>query len=523
MFSPINIIIALLWLASALADFFEYTYIWQLKEYRMDRFRDFLTTVQGQKFLNRYQFFWRSFLSIIIFFWPINDIVVLKYLLITLFFVDFIILLYHKVKRGLIRPVFTHKAILIILVSLLSESLIFIYSQDWILLLLLLIIRFFTLSFWVWIVNQPTIWIKKYLIKKATKKINRLKNLTVIGITGSYGKSTVKKFLAHILSQKFSVIHTPGNINTEIGVAKFILTNDFSDKNIFIVEMGAYTIGEIKLLCNMVKPKVGILTAINEQHLSLFGSIKNTQKAKYELLESLPTDGLAITNGDNPYCTEFLYKLKSQIKTFGFEKENNPDLLVTDINTTPEKTSFSYTYLGKEYQIESNILGDHNALNLGACKIVADFFKMNNNEIKEAIKTLPRITEPIKYGNTTIIDDSYNSNPDGFKAALNFLTTFKNKRKIIVTRGMLELGKETDYLHEKIAGEISFVADELIIIRPDFADALKKGIVPKFGTKVRTIFNDQDLLNYFKKIKKEEAVILLENKIPTIVMNEINK
>lgn len=524
MLSPINLIIFILWFISAFIDYCDFAYVWQLKEYRLDRFKDFLTTQQGRDFWLRYQTLWRSVLAIILLFWPINDILTIKTAIITIFLLDFAVAVYKIFKKKLRRPVITKKAILAIGLSILLEGTLFLIKRDWAIFFLLMILRFFIISFIIWILNKLTIRIKKYLIKKATEKLARQKNLTVVGITGSYAKSTVKKFLTEILSNKFKTICTPKNINTEIGIARFILKTDFSNKGIFVVEMGAYKIGEIKLICDMVRPKIGILTAINEQHLSLFGSIQNTQKAKYELLRSLPNDGLAITNADNKYCTEFLNELTAPALTFGLEKENNPDILITNFKTSQKGISFSYLFKDKEIEAQSKILGDHNALNLGACILAADKLGMTKEEIKTSIENLTRITDLIKYGECTIINDSYNSNPTGFKAALNFLNAFpSDSKRIVITRGMLELGERSDELHEIIGGEISFVADELVIIKPDFVKPLKKGVVDKYKLDIKEIFDPIKLLEYIKNIKNEKCVILLENKIFSNVMEEILK
>ncbi|MFH1947143.1 MAG: UDP-N-acetylmuramoyl-tripeptide--D-alanyl-D-alanine ligase [Candidatus Magasanikbacteria bacterium] len=522
MLSPINLIIFILWFISAFIDYCDFAYVWQLKEYRLDRFKDFLSTQQGRDFWLRYQTLWRSIIAIILLFWPINDSLAIKTAIITIFLLDFAVAVYKLIKKKLRRPVITKKAILTIGLSILLEGTLFLIKRDWAIFFLLMIIRFFIISFVIWILNKLTIRIKKYLIKKATQKLADQKNLIVIGITGSYAKSTVKKFLTEILSNKFKTICTPKNINTEIGIARFILKNDFSNKEIFVVEMGAYKIGEIKLICDMVKPKVGILTAINEQHLSLFGGIINTQKAKYELLCSLPKDGLAITNADNKYCMEFLDDLDASVVTFGLEEENNPNILITNFKTSQDGTSFSYKYKEEEKTVKSKILGDHNALNLGACILVADKLGMSESEIRPAIENLTRVTELIKYGNCIIVNDSYNSNPNGFKAALNFLNSFSSDiKRIVVTRGVLELAEKSDEIHEMIGGEISFIADELVIITPDFAEPLQNGAVDKYRLKIKLIYDRADLLEYFRKIKNIKSVILLENRIPDIIMKEL--
>ena len=511
-----------MWLVSALSDYFGYTYIFQLKEYRWDRFRDFLSTEQGKKYLLSYQFIWRSFIAIIIFFWPINEVIYIKYLLIILFGIDCFHTLYKIFKRKFYKPSFTKKASLIILLTILLEGFLFVFKKDWMALVILLIIRFLLIGSVLKVINLFSTAVKKYLIKKATEKIKKQNSLIVVGITGSYGKTSIKKFLTHILSPKYKVISTPKNINTEIGIAQFILKNDFSNYEIFIVEMGAYQRGEIKLICDMVKPKIGILSAINEQHLSLFGDIKTTQYTKYELLRSLPENGLAVVNADNVYTNEFIHELKTRVETFGLEANNNPTCLIKDIHTNLNGLYCKGLIRDREYEVQTKLIGEFNAMNIAPCILVATFLGLLPDQIKKQIETLPNNLEIFTYGNCRIINDSYNSNPNGFKAALDVLNKFpSSEKRIIITRGMLELGEKTMEIHRDIAEEISFIADELVIITPDFSKFLKMGTLEKYKINVIEKFDHKELLDYIKNLKNNNCVILLENRIPALVMNEL--
>ena len=150
--------------------------------------------------------------------------------------------------------------------------------------------------------------LRNRLIKAAKRTRTSCKKLLVIGVTGSYGKTSTKEYLAAILSEKFNVLKTREHQNSEVGISECIL-NELNDRHeIFVVEMGAYNRGGIKLLCDIVQPKIGVLTGINEQHMATFGSQENIIKAKYELIESLPNDGAAFFNGDNTTFQESFLK-----------------------------------------------------------------------------------------------------------------------------------------------------------------------------------------------------------------------
>jgi len=531
MTSPINIVIAVLWLLSALPDYAALVYAWQLKEYRADRFRDFLGTNQGKNFLLRYPVLWRSVLAVLIFLWPLNSVLSLKYILIAVFIGDILYNAYSLKLRRLLRPVLTMKALILLLGTPFLEAALFVYTGDWSVLLLLTVLRFFIVALSVFSLNVFTTGVKRLYIWRASKRLKRYKDLKVIGITGSYGKTTVKEFLASLLSEKFHVIKTPKNINTEIGIAQFILQTDFNKAEIFVVEMGAYRIGEIAVICDMVNPTIGLLTAINEQHLSLFGSIKNTQKAKYELLRSIPKTGIAITNSDNKYCREYLGELEARTQTFGVESMYQPSFLIHDLLRKKGMLSFIGTMKWENcehtFEIVAPFMGEHNAMNLAPCIMIAHELGVSAEDIIDGCKTLtlPDKTLSIfKYGKATVIDDSYNANPEGFKAALDVLSKYpSSKKRVVVTRGMLELGDRSDALHEQIAGEISFVADELILVNKDFYEPMRSGLVDKYRANMSIIEEPTALLSYMKELAKEDAVILLENRINPLVYDELKR
>jgi UDP-N-acetylmuramoyl-tripeptide--D-alanyl-D-alanine ligase len=528
---PISDIILVLWFFSAVFDYLDFTYLWQLKEYRLDLFKDFLRTKQGSGFVRGYRIFWRSIFAMAVFTFLRDSfrydmftglhIITLFILSVDLYYNANLYL--HKKAR---RPVPTKKSLLIILATISIEAGIIMIFRQMNILLLLLVFRFVLISGVVLSVRYPTELMKLYYIKSATRKIKKYPKIRVIGITGSYGKSSVKNFLSHILAKKYKVIYTPKNINTEIGVAQFVLNTNLSDVDIFVCEMGAYKMGEIRAITDIVRPTIGIITAINEQHLSIFGSIENTQKAKFELVDSLPEDGLAILNKDNRYIREKINSINTNVKTYGIDDEFNPDCLITEVHSEGASLSSKYTYLDHSITLRvDHLYGEHNAQNLAACIVAAHFLSLTDEEIIEQAHsaTLPSGTLNVfNIGESIIIDDSYNSNPDGFQAALYTLSEFKvNKPRIVITRGMQELGNRSEYLHERIGGEIAYTADELVIIQPDHATPLKLGVGNKYNTNIHEIFDFVALEAYIDRKIEAGCVILLENRLPPHIYKKI--
>lgn len=517
------IFFSILWAIIAVLDYSEFCYVWQLKEYRYDRFRDFLSTKQGKKFLKSYLVSGRLILlALMILVWTLEA----KWLLLIiaiLLSAESVRYIFRSSKKHFRHPQITAKAALVVLVALGVELAAWIFSKDIAVLLGLFCLRFLVISAVVTVFGWPTKLLKKIYVARAERKLKKYLQLQVVGVTGSFGKTTIKNFLVQILGASFKVIATPKNINTEIGIAKFILDSDFSGKDIFVVEMAAYGRGEIKVICDMVHPAIGILSAINEQHLSLFGSLENIRRTKFELLDSLAADGLAIVNSDNRYCRENLSGLVCGIKTYGSTGECNPDCLVKNIKTEDDGSiSFALSLKNKTIEIQAPILGEHNAANIAACVLVAEYLGMSERDIKEQIGNLQLPEGTLRthtYGKSVIIDDSYNSNPDGFLAALKVLDQYPGRRrKVVITRGMLELGKKSQVLHEKVSQYIEKVADELIIISRDNEDDLRRHLK---NVKASTILSADKLLEYVKRFKEEKNAVLLENRIPDNSLREL--
>ena len=460
------------WLIIIILDYARYGYVWQLKEYRWRNMVDYLQTKKGRQLIFRPVFFSKSF----------------------------------------IRPTLTNKVALIFLMGFVFElSLVYLFSFNLILLLTLVLFRFGVISFLVALLHVPTMIVKRFYIYLAAKKIRKYKNLKVVGITGSYAKTTTKELLSQVLSMKFSVVKTPSYINTEIGIARFILQTDFSQIDIFVVEMGAYKQGDIKLIADMVKPEVGILTAINEQHLSLFGDLKKTQLTKYELLESLPAKGLAVVNADCKLCMELLSKVQAEVVTFGKSKE--ADYSVENVSSGLNGISFEC----KKEEYRSQLIGRHNALNLVVAIIVAEYFGMTINEIKKVVNEVESTlnnTQVQRLGRAKILKDTHNANPVGFLAMLEMVYSLRgDKQKIIViTRGINELGVKSKEKHLQISEKINEVADVLVVISPDHEQYLREKITNK-NIKVKTIFDGNDLLEYVKEVEQGNNMILFANKL----------
>ena len=356
--------------------------------------------------------------------------------------------------------------------------------------------------------------------RQAMKKLNSMSNLKVIGITGSYGKTSSKNILNDILNVKYNALATPKNLNTPYGLIMTINNNLDKFDEIFIAEMGAYKIGEIKELCDLVHPKYGILTKIGTAHLELFGSQENIQKGKFELIESLPSDGVAVLNMDDPLQVN--YKLKNKVKTLWIGIDSDADFKATNIKVSNIGTTFDLIIKGdkKKYKFETKLLGYANIYNILAGIALGYEFGIKIKQLQSAVKGVKPVEHRLEIknnGNVYYIDDAYNSNPVGSKMALDVLNMMPGK-KIIVTPGMIELGSIEDEENTKFGEHIADVCDEVILIGKEQTKSIQKGLKnKKYSEKHIHILEDViDAFPLVNKLKDKETYVLLENDLPDL-------
>ena len=345
------------------------------------------------------------------------------------------------------------------------------------------------------IINYPVERIVYHYYKfKAQKKLKNMPNLKVIGITGSYGKTSCKNILNDILNIKYNALKTPRNLNTHYGLIMTI--NNDMDKfcEVFIAEMGAYVRGEIKELCNLVKPKYGILTTIGTAHLESFGSEEDIIKAKFELIESLPSDGFAILNGDDP--KQVNYELKNNVKVIwtGIKNEN-VDVKALDIKCSNKGTSFEVKFPGddKKYKFETKLLGDHNVYNILSAIACGYELGISIEELQASVKLVKPVEHRLqlkRIGNFYQIDDAYNSNPTGAHNACKILKMMPGL-KVVVTPGMIELGDKEEYYNKEFGKQIADVADYVILIGEKKTKPIYEGLISRNFDKDKIIvYND---------------------------------
>lgn len=365
-------------------------------------------------------------------------------------------------------------------------------------------------------INEPIEWaIRKHYLAIAD---NKLKNSSAIkiGITGSYAKTSVKEILKTLLSQKYRVLATPESYNTPLGIALTVKNLD-NTHDVFIAEMGARNKGDIKELSKLIRPEIGILTGINSQHLESFKTIENIKNTKFELFENLKEGGKGFFSSDNEYCVELMERFKGEKYSAGIF--GGTLVSVENINTTKNGTEFTLVLDGEKIECSTVLLGRHSIANIALAAAAAFKIGLNVKEISEGIARLRSVGHRLEIvpnnKGVVIIDDSYNSNETGAKSAMEVLDLFDG-RKIVLTPGLVELGKEENVANLNLGKLLAKHADVVIIIGKHNAEMLINGLIDggmereniKFA---KSLKKGNDELN---GIIREGDVILFENDLP---------
>lgn len=455
----------LLWI-KLLQQFLYGLYVWQLREYRFDRMREMV----GRVYKN-----------------PLQAIL----------------------ATGVMAPItgpypiITVKAVMVFLISIILclTGAWYFYGG-----LTFLIITLLTTPLIIG-VSIAIIWPFEFVLRQIIYYLASLKmqwyqkkyGLVTIGITGSFGKSTTKYFLNHVLSSTFNTLSTNESVNTPLGLSRAILTKLKPEHRFFIAEMGAYKPGEIRQMCQITKPSIGILTAIGSQHLALFGSKKALIAAKSELINSLPKNGLALISKKSP--------LKAQL--------NNPLIELQyygDGKISPEilKNALFPAFL-KE--------------NLEPALFLADKLRIDKAVLKKATQSLPlpphTMIQQVGFGGALVIDDTFNANPEGVVATLKHAKTLPHKNLVVVMRCLIELGSASREAHQTIGKALIEAGAHVLVITPDYLPELVEGA--RTSTIFELLEKPKPIIDRLKQLVDKETVVLLEGKMNSQVVSFATK
>ncbi len=335
-----------------------------------------------------------------------------------------------------------------------------------------------------WLVTGNTLmqpveaFLRRRYLKQAAHTLDVIRP-KIIGITGSYGKTTTKSFLQEILSIRFATYATPKSYNTLMGIS-LAINHDLADNyrtEYFICEMGAYVEGEITRICQLTRPDIAVITEIGPQHLERFGSLENVKKAKYEVISNLPADGVAAFNWDNPYIRDMIAEgypatrlTVSRELSIDQAQEQGLTWVASEINEDLSGLSFYATFIpsGEREQINTRVVGEHNVTNLLLCIAVAYQEGIPLRDIALRIRNLKpaesRLAVQTTVAGITIINDAYSANPKGVISALKVLGMHESGKRLLITPGMIELGDLQDSENHKLGLLASECATDIILV-----------------------------------------------------------
>lgn len=328
---------------------------------------------------------------------------------------------------------------------------------------------------------------RRYYLRLAKQHLKR-SGAMVIAITGSYGKTSTKHYLTHILGGRYRVLMTPKSYNTLLGISRVIndiLANDVS-YDYFLVEAGAYIPGEIARICKLVEPQISMVTTVGPMHLERFGSIENVVKAKYEIIEALPPDGVGIFNADDPLVRGMADRGYPQNRLL-VTRQDSPDarLAAKNVRMTAEGLDFDVcdNQTNEQRSMHMPLYGEHNVTNILMAMAVARHLGMSLAEIAMRVATLEpaehRLNRRVLSDGTILIDDAYSANPVGTKTALDVLALQQSRpgsRRIVVSSGMFELGPIHEEENRKLGERIAAVATDVILIGPAQTKPVQEGL-----------------------------------------------
>ena len=384
-----------------------------------------------------------------------------------------------------------------------------------------------------WINRPMEGMINQHYINDAKKKLRSVPDLTVIGVTGSYGKTSVKYYLDTLLKEHFEVLITPESYNTPMGVVKTIRSSLKPSHQIFICEMGARHVGDIKEICDIVHPEHGIITSVGPQHLETFFNMDNIVNTKFELADALPEVGLLFLNGDNEYIRNHSGKYKNKIfYTTGEwakarelesqieEGEVSQYYQTGDVKLSRTGTEFTVTAPdGEKETFQMRLLGEHNVINVAGAVAVANTLGIPLKQLKVPVRRIQPVAhrmQLLERGNFTIIDDAFNSNPVGSRAAVETLKQFEGVR-ILITPGMVELGEKEEEYNYKFGTYAADCCDYILLVGEKHTAPIHKGVLESgFSQERCRVFEKlEDALSFAYSIKAEgHKFILLENDLP---------
>ncbi len=378
------------------------------------------------------------------------------------------------------------------------------------------------LTFVIWGITYPIEkLVARWYINDAKRILKEHKNLTVIGITGSYGKTTTKFILNRILSEKFNTVCTPQSFNTPMGVVRTVRSHIKPQTQIFVCEMGAKNVGDIKEICDIAHPDYAIITSVGEQHLESFKSVNNVFKTKFELADAVSKKGgVTLANLDSQGIKDRC-DTRSDVVYFG----EGTKYFAKDIVCGEQGTTFKLCLNDTQFTVSTRLLGIHSVSDILAAAAMAHILGVSDNDIKFAIGSLKptehRLELKSYINGSLLIDDAYNSNPEGCLEAVRVLGSFYGRHKVIITPGLIELGSREYDCNYALGLEATKHCDTIILVGKNRSKPMMDAISTTDFNKqnVHVVSSFKEAMEIYTPMANKNSVVLLENDLPDNYLN----
>ena len=356
--------------------------------------------------------------------------------------------------------------------------------------------------------------------KQARNKLEAMRELVTIGITGSYGKTSVKFIVAEILSQRFNVLATPGSYNTPMGICIVVNNQLRPDHQVLVLEMGMRYRGDIRELCDIAPPDLAIVTDVGIAHLETMGSIENIAVEKSDILAGLKSEGVAVLNIDNPHVAGMTKRAPGKIWRVSVEGHPEADISAKNLRYGPEGASFDVIDdTGQEQSFKTQLLGRHNVLNILLGVAVGRQLGLRLRQIAHAVARVEPVEHRLqlrRQGAITVIDDAFNANPVGARNAVEVLGSFETGRRVIVTPGMVELGEQQWDENKTFGKHIAGNVDLAVLVGEQQTRPIQEGLLdeafPSEKTKIFPSFFEAH--SFLQGYLQPGDVVLYENDLP---------
>lgn len=362
----------------------------------------------------------------------------------------------------------------------------------------------------------------RWYINDAKKILKAHKGLKVIGITGSYGKTTTKFILTRILSESFNVVCTPQSFNTTMGVVRTVRESLKPQTEIFVCEMGAKNIGDIKEICDIASPQYGLITSVGPQHLETFKTVDNVFATKFELADAVEKNGgTTFVNGDSK---EIICRIKDKKLTV-YGTENKFNAYASQISYGRYGSKFTVNIGETKLELTSSLLGLHSIINITGAVSLAYLLGVPADDIKFAVASLKpyehRLEMKSSVNGSVMIDDAYNANPEGSIEAVRVLGSFDGMKKVIITPGLIELGTEEYNCNFNLGVEAAGICDIIILVGKKRSKPLADGVKStSFNTKNLYIAGSFfEAMEIYSRFADSNTALLIENDLPDNYLN----